>query len=147
MRNIKISTRLMALVACVALLLMALGGLSRFALQQANASMSTVYEDRVLPLEQLGDLGYLVPRNRILVMDMLLHPEPDNVAKRSTELDSNVQKVSVIWAAYMNTQLTPEEKRLADGYAEKRAAYVRQGLTPAVAALKSGDRDSAQKIY
>jgi methyl-accepting chemotaxis protein len=147
MRNIKISTRLMALIACVAMLLIALGGLSRFALQQANASMNTVYQDRVLPLEQLGDLGYLVPRNRILVMDMLLHPEPDNVQRRSAELESNVQKVSVIWAAYMNTQLTPEEKRLADGYAEKRAAYVRQGLTPAVAALKSGDRDTAQKIY
>ena len=147
MRNIKISTRLMALIACVAMLLIALGGLSRFALQKANASMNTVYEDRVLPLEQLGDLGYLVPRNRILVMDMLLHPEPDNVQRRSAELESNVQKVSVIWAAYMNTQLTPEEKRLADGYAEKRAAYVRQGLAPAVAALKSGDRDTAQKIY
>ncbi|WP_121453983.1 methyl-accepting chemotaxis protein [Acidovorax sp. 106] len=147
MRNIKISTRLMALIACVAMLLIALGGLSRFALQKANASMNTVYQDRVLPLEQLGDLGYLVPRNRILVMDMLLHPEPDNVQRRSAELESNVQKVSVIWAAYMNTQLTPEEKRLADGYAEKRAAYVRQGLTPAVAALKSGDRDTAQKIY
>ena len=147
MRDIKISTRLMALIACVAMLLIALGGLSRFALQQANASMNTVYQDRVLPLEQLGDLGYLVPRNRILVMDMLLHPEPDNVQRRSAELESNVQKVSVIWAAYMNTQLTPEEKRLADGYAEKRAAYVRQGLTPAVAALKSGDRDTAQKIY
>ncbi|RLJ38072.1 methyl-accepting chemotaxis protein-1 (serine sensor receptor) [Acidovorax sp. 106] len=137
----------MALIACVAMLLIALGGLSRFALQKANASMNTVYQDRVLPLEQLGDLGYLVPRNRILVMDMLLHPEPDNVQRRSAELESNVQKVSVIWAAYMNTQLTPEEKRLADGYAEKRAAYVRQGLTPAVAALKSGDRDTAQKIY
>ena len=36
---------------------------------------------------------------------------------------------------------------MADGFAEKRAAFVRQGLTPAVAALKSGDRDTAQKIY
>lgn len=147
MRNIKISTRLIALLACVATLLVALGGLSRWALQKANESMSTVYEDRVMPLKQLGDLGYLVPRNRILVMDMLLHPQPENVQRRSAELESNVQKVTAIWSAYMATKLTVDEERLANGYALKRGAFVQQGLKPAVAAIKAGDTDTAYKIY
>ncbi|BEU94618.1 MCP four helix bundle domain-containing protein [Acidovorax sp. DW039] len=147
MRNIKISTRLIVLVACVATLLVALGGLSRWALQKANESMNTVYEDRVMPLKQLSDLGYLVPRNRILVMDMLLHPQPDNIQRRSAELESNMQKVATIWAAYMATELTAEEKRLADGYALKRDAFVQQGLKPAVTALRAGDTDTAQKVY
>ena len=147
MRNIKISTRLMALVVSVAVVLLALGGLSRFALGKANESMKTVYEDRVVPLEQLGDLGYLVPRSRILVMDMLLHPQPDNILKRTGELEANLQKVDSIWTGYTSSYLTPEEKRLADGYAQKRAAFVGQGLKPAVAAIQAGDRDAAQKIY
>ena len=109
--------------------------------------MNTVYEDRVVALEQLGEIGYLVQRNRVLVMDMLLHPEPDNVQSRDKELRGNVEKVTKIWAAYMATYLTPQEKTLAGTFAGARKSYVQEGLLPVAQAALANDAKTASEIY
>ena len=147
MNNFKVSTRLMLLVGLLSALLLAIGAMGLSGISQSNASLKTVYEDRTIPVQKLAEIDHLMQRNRVLVMDMLLQPEPANVAKRSTELKGNVEKVTKEWAAYMATYLTPEETKLAAAFAEARKAYVQEGILPATEALLAGNSEAALALY
>jgi methyl-accepting chemotaxis protein-1 (serine sensor receptor) len=147
MNNLKISTRLITLIGILSALLLAIGTLGLYGVSQSNDAVKTVYEDRVLALEQLGEIGYLVQRNRVLVMDMLLQPEPANVQKRNQEVLGNVEKVTKIWAAYMATYLTPQEKALAATFEGVQKSYVQEGLLPAAQAMMANDATTALEIY
>ena len=147
MNNLKISTRLITLIGILSALLLAIGTLGLYGVGQSNDTLKTVYEDRVVALDQLGEIGYLVQRNRVLVMDMLLQPEPAHVQKRNKELLGNVEKVTKIWAAYMATYLTPQEKILADTFAAAQKSYVQEGLLPAAQAMLANDATTAFEIY
>ena len=147
MNNLKISTRLMILISVLSVLLAGMGGLGLFGVSQANAALKTVYEDRTVSLEQLADINYLLVRNRVLVMDMLLKSDAANVQKRDHELRANIQKANKLVEGYLATYLTPEEKKLADEFVAERKIYTVEGLVPAGDALLSGKPDEAAKVY
>ena len=147
MKKLKISTRLITLIGILSALLLAIGTLGLYGIGRSNDALKSVYEERVLALEQLGEIGYLVQRNRVLVMDMLLKPEPANVQTSNKDLLGNVEKVTKIWAAYMATYLTPQEKTLADIFAGARKSYVQEGLLSAAKALLASDWTTASEIY
>ena len=86
MNKFKISTRLWFLITALSILLAIVGFLGLYATSQSNEGMRTTFEDRTVPLKQLADINYLLNRNRILVMDMLLNPDPSNVQRRSKEI-------------------------------------------------------------
>ena len=74
MDKFKISTRLNMLTGVLAVLLFVIGIIGLYGIGKSNDSLRTVYEDRVIALDQLGEVGYLVQRNRVLIMDMMLQP-------------------------------------------------------------------------
>ena len=147
MNKLNISTRLLILIGLLATLLAATGGYGLYGIQQSNDALKTVYEDRTVALEQLADINYLMMRNRILVMDMLLKPNAANIQKRDAEMQTNVQTIKQLIDAYMATYLTPEEKKLADEFIVLRKSYAFEGLVPAAQALQAGKTDEALKIY
>jgi methyl-accepting chemotaxis protein len=147
MNKLNISTRLLILIGLLATLLAATGGYGLYGIQQSNDALKTVYEDRTVALEQLADINYLMMRNRVLTMDMLLKPVDANIQKRDTELQSNIQKINKLIDAYMATYLTPEEKKLADEFIALRKIYAFEGLKPAAQALRAGNASEALKIY
>ena len=147
MNNLKISTRLIILIGLMSALLIGIGSLGLFGIGQSNEGLKTVYEDRVVPLAQLGEIDYLVQRNRVLVMDMLLQPAPANVEKRNTELRSNAEKISKIWASYMATTLTPEEEKLADDFTQVRKNLLQDALLPTADAMLAADSEAALALY
>jgi methyl-accepting chemotaxis protein-1 (serine sensor receptor) len=147
MNNLKISTRLSILIGILSALLLGIGAMGLVGINRSNDSLKTVYEDRVLALDQLGEVSYLLQRNRVLVMDMLVQPSPANLEKRNRELRSNTVTLTETWAAYMATYLTPEETKLAQDFVKARMPYVQEGLIPAADALLSGKTDVALDIY
>ena len=147
MNNLKISTRLMILIGVLSVLLAGMGGLGLFGVSQSNAALKTVYEDRTVALEQLAEINYLLVRNRVLIMDMLLKPDAANVQKRGAELKKNIQGSNKLVEAYLATYLTPEEKKLADEFMAARQVYAFEGLNVAGDALLAGKADEAAKTY
>jgi len=61
-------------------------------------------------------------------------------------MDRNIADITRTWEAYMANYLTPEEKNLAGKFAESRGQFVRDGLRPAMAALKLGRLDQARQV-
>ncbi|MDP3701816.1 MAG: MCP four helix bundle domain-containing protein, partial [Hylemonella sp.] len=147
MNNLKISTRLLVLVAVLSGLLILIGLTGLFGNSKSNEALRSVYQDRTVALVELEEVGQLVVRNRVLVMDMIMNPEPANIDRRDKELRANLEDVGKIWAAYMATELTPEEKTLADEFAALHKSLVQEGLLVARDSVRAGDPVEADRSY
>ncbi len=146
MNNLKISTRILLLVCALAVILTFIGLMGLRGISRSNEALQTVYEDRVVALGQLVPVQRLMLRNQLAVANAVNEPTPEGVAKAIEEFDGNVASINKEWADYMATTLTPEEALNAKGFADARAVFVKDGLRPAIAALKSGNREEAQRL-
>ncbi len=143
MNNLKISTRLLLLLAVLSALLIVIGAIGLFGINKSNAALKTVYEDRTMPMAQLAQIQYLQIRSRLVISNTLLTPTPEQITKYSDEVERNVATIAKLWSEYMATQLTPEESSIAKAYAENRRKLTEEGFLPAIKALRANDLGEA----
>ena len=130
-------------------LMLLLAGISAFAwsaLRSSDAAMKTIYEDRTVPMGQLGDMRYLVARNRVVLMDAAGREDANLTAKRLDEYRKNLALSASRWKDYMATYLTPEEAQLAKQQEMSLNAYIHEALDPTAAALARGEYAEARKL-
>ena len=147
LKQVRIGPRLALAFGATLALLALVAVMGRIGLSQVQAGLQTVYEDRTVPLQQLGDISRLTVRNRFLLAEMMLKPEPALIQKLTQEMAENIKSIDELQKAYLSTQLTSEEKPLAERYLVARTAYAQQGLVPARTALLAGDVEAARKVY
>ncbi len=146
MKNISIKMRLVVTLGIASLLLVVVGAVGLVGMNKVNESLRSVYEDRLVPVEQLTMIDRLILRNRLLIAVSLVTPEPGYIRDNMEQLDRNIGEITKIWEQYLATYLTPEEKQLADKFAEDRRKFVQEGLKAASAALRAHRIDEARKI-
>jgi methyl-accepting chemotaxis protein len=129
------------LVAMAVMLAAAFHGLTR-----GNAALKTMYEDRTVPLQQLAGVRYLAMRNRVVLTDAVLHASAEVTAKRLGEHQKNKAAAGLLWAAYQATNLTPEEKTLADRTQNTLARLDTEGFDATATALRAGRYDEARRM-
>lgn len=115
-------------------------------LDESNAAMKSIYEDRTVPMGQLGEIRYLVARDRFILNEATRNPTPAATERHLAEFDANRARARAEWDAYMATYLTPEEAKLAQRQIVDMQAYLNQGLMPAAEALRRQDYDSARQV-
>ena len=146
MNNLKISTRLVMLIGLLSVLLMAIGGLGLFGISSANEALQTVYEDRTVPMGQIGDIQKNMLNNRLAIAGSLLNPVPEEVAKGIAGVEANIAEIDKTWATYIATKLTPEEEKLARQVEADRSRFVQEGIRPAVTALRANNIEEAKRL-
>ncbi|MBG6077596.1 methyl-accepting chemotaxis protein [Polaromonas sp. CG_9.11] len=146
MNNLKISTRLMILISILSILLIGIGSIGLFGISQSNEALKTVYADRTVPISQLGEIDSLSLANQLFLASSYITPIPEDIAKKTAQIDANIMAIGKIWEAYMASYLIPEEREIARTFAEARAKFVREGLKPAVEALRANDLEDAKLI-
>ena len=146
MNNLKVSTRLSLVIGLLAALLVAIGGVGLYGIASSNAALKTVYEDRTVPMGQIGEIDSLMLRERLAVTEALALNTPAAVAQAIATVEVSAPKLAKIWTAYMATYLTPEEARLAAVFADEHKAFLTRGLQPAVAAMRAGDVKDTQRL-
>ena len=144
---LNISTRLVALIAALAMMLIGGAAMGLYGISKATDALHSVYEDRTIPLGSLSEIMRLTQRNQLMVATSLTNVEQPEIEKFMVELEANAATITNLWNAYTATQLTPEELQLAKAFAENRANYVQQGLKPAAAALRASNIAEAQRLY
>jgi methyl-accepting chemotaxis protein len=145
LNNITIKSRLIFVIGFLCLLSIGIGLLGLFNLGAGNASLKTVYEDRVVPLQQLGDISLLMQQNQITIAAALTD-DPQKLDTAIADVEKRIATISDLWKAYMGTYLTPDEKALADKFIESRTKFVGVGLKPALAAMRARDVKTASDI-
>jgi methyl-accepting chemotaxis protein len=113
---------------------------------KTNEGLRTVYENRTIPMNQLAAIQKMLITNRLRITASLISPTPEVIQTNTAEVDQNIAKITRIWDEYMAIKLIPEEKILADSFAENRKHFVGEGLKPAVVALRANDMVLANSI-
>ena len=147
LKQLRIGKRLAVAFAIVLVLMLVVSVVGVRGIYRVAAGLETVYKDRTVPLAQLGELNNLSTRNRLIIVEMLRAPGFDEIKRRGDELNANLKRAQELLDAYLATQLTPDEKILADSFVATRKAYASEGLLPVVAALSTGGMGTAQQIY
>lgn len=151
MNQLKISTRILLMLSVLAALLVFVGLLGLYGMSQTNDRMRSIYEDRAVPLKQLGDINYLANRNRILVMDMMLtlgrEGDQAHLDKRHSEVQKNQEQILAIWKTYKATRMTPEEAQLATEMEKLGLAYTAEAQLPTAKALAARDLATGSGLY
>ena len=125
-RGLDVGQRLMLLVVIPMMVAVTLASLGISGIYKSNASIKTVYEDRMVPVEDLGKISNLMLENRTYLRIALSEVEiiadgkktslvmnSEIAAKSADAIEHNIQVITGLWKAYMATYLTPEEKILA----------------------------------
>jgi methyl-accepting chemotaxis protein-1 (serine sensor receptor) len=146
MMNMTLKARLSAVIGFLSLLSIVIGLMGLYGMNQANDGLKTVYEDRTVALEYVSRIDSLLVQNRLALSEAMSNPTPASIKLKSELIEKNADEISGTWREYMATTLTPDEKVLADKFAAARAAMVKTGLFPAVAALREGKIDVARQL-
>jgi methyl-accepting chemotaxis protein len=142
-----IGVRLAWAFAAVLSLLLVVAATGVRGVSEVTDDLRTMYEDRAVPVEQLGEVNRLLLRNRVLVMDMMAYPGADNIAKWDEELKKNIDAVSTAWEKFSKTRMSDVVRRDAEAFIGLRKTYVADGLLPIRDAMRAGDAAKAQRIY
>ena len=145
-KNSTIKTRFISVIALLGAFMLCIGALGLYGMSKTNEDLRTIYEDRAIPMNQIALIQKLLLTNRIRITSSLSSPSSEQTQKYTDEVEQNISEISKTWDLYIHTYLTPEEKILAEKFAEDRKHFVTEGLKPAITALRANDIALANTI-
>lgn len=158
-QNFSINKRLLLIVGLAIITATALIAYSIYALSQANASLKHVYENRMVPVRDLSTIESLRKDNVILLANAVASLKLSGAGKEVTQVmdantvneaaDSiagNAETITALWKGYIATEMTSDEKILADKFAEVRSRFLSEVIKPGVSALRANNYAEAKKI-
>ncbi|GAB6041870.1 HAMP domain-containing methyl-accepting chemotaxis protein [Endothiovibrio diazotrophicus] len=153
-KNTSIKIRLTLLVAFSALVMLTIGGVGLNGMSGLRGALHETYAERLLPSVALGQIIGRMRENRTQLGLALqhdpgsplsrLHDHP--LALHVDEIRHNQQEVERIWGEYRQNVRTDEERRLAETFDKGHAAYLAEGLEPALEAVLAGDYRHAEEL-
>src|SRR3989338_592500 len=139
-KNISIKSRLMIVIAVLSASLLVIGGMGILGMSKANEGLRTVYDNSVVPMEQISNIQKLLLDNRLRIAVSLVTPTPEVIRKNAEGVEQNIAEIGKIWEGYTaNSHLTADDRAMADKFAEDRKRFVQEGLKPTIAALRAND--------
>jgi methyl-accepting chemotaxis protein len=145
LKKITIKSRLIMTIGFLSLLLVSVGGIGLASLNTTNASLRTLYEDRVLPMGRLNLVVRYMDATRIAVAQSF-DSSMSEAANEMIRIAKRIEEENAILAAYMDSNLSDEERGLANRFIEARKKYTDEGLKPTIAALRVLDTDTASDL-
>jgi len=138
LKNTKIIVRLGAMLGAMLVLMAGLAAVGVLGMAGVQESLRTVYEDRVVPLEQLGEIQSDYYQVRIAVVDAINANNADAINKDAETIGAKVDHANKLWKDYLNSNLSSDERALADQTQKTFDGY--DGVRGRVlATLQSGD--------
>lgn len=142
----RVATRLTILVAVCTVALLGLSAMAVYGFSNSTASLKTVYEDRTVPLEQLGEIRAAIQRNIQEVAFGTLEATPTAGQKASSAVDENLKIIQRNWQAYSATLMTARETDGARALDAARADFLDKAVHPILRALIAGNAPEARRL-
>ncbi|HUX89135.1 MAG TPA: methyl-accepting chemotaxis protein [Gallionellaceae bacterium] len=145
-KNMQISTRLITLVSGIAILMLGATLYASISNMRAMEHMQADFQMTVENVKAFDRIVYLMTRNRVILMDAGINLEPVRLARREAEFYKNRDEITEISRHYQESVSNDRQRELLEAWRMHRAAYVKEGLEPMLAALKSGNVTEASRI-
>ena len=140
-KNLSIKTRLIFVIGFLAIELVAGFAVGILNLEKSNDAMKRMYDNQLVAMAQLADVERAFMQNQILVAKAIQNSA--SVAPILEQVEANIALAEKSWKAYAGTEVSDEEKRLAQQFVASRTRFLAQAMKPIVAALREGDIDRA----
>jgi methyl-accepting chemotaxis protein len=142
LKNLTIKTRLAFVIGLLCLISLVVGLIGLRNLGMTNDALKTVYNDRLVAMGDLSEVLTLIQQNQN-ALSKAASGQPEQLPAVIEEVDQRILAISAKWGQYTATYLTPQEKVLAQTFAENRKKFVDEGLKPVLAAFRSKDMPAA----
>jgi methyl-accepting chemotaxis protein len=140
-----IRQRLIALITFMSLTLLLTGVMGLNGLRNTMDVTDSNYTTDLLPLQRLSDVTYLAQRNRILLMDAVINPAPENIKKRLNEFGQNTGKLNAAVEEF-DKAATEKSRATVAKFNTAMVALLKDGYSPAAEALKADDTKKVARI-
>lgn len=137
LNDMKISSRLQILLAVLLMLLIVIGGLGLHASDKANKALESTYDEKLIPLVQLGDIARANLDNQLAIFTAIA--QPDDMAKFIQQIETNRAIVEKQWKAFQQSLIDEEDRVLAKKFEEVRGHFVEEGLKPTLEAMRANN--------
>ncbi len=142
-----VKARLTTLVGVLGLFILIAAATGLFSMHQSNMGLKTVYEDRAVPLAQLLEIDDRMLQNTIVQFEAIERGRTGQaIGDVAGKVQTNIDRISRVWADYMATYLTPEEKEAAESFASQRKLYVDNAVKPTLALIGDKKFDEANRL-
>ena len=146
-----VTGRLSALFGLLILMMALVGWLGLSGMAGSKDALRNVYENRTMAAGQLGDIVDRMQDNlqqaTLLVIDLRDGADRATIDGRAARIRNNIAQVSQQWDKYLATELTAEERALAQRFGDQRVAFVRDGLEPALKLAQDGDALALERLH
>ncbi|MCG5500253.1 methyl-accepting chemotaxis protein [Ectothiorhodospira lacustris] len=144
--NLTIRQRLIFMIVASLVLMTAIGFLGLMGMSQVERQLKTVYDDRLVPMGQLGNINEMLVSSRMSLRMALSDPRQQVIDAAIEEVQENRRRMDRIWADYMQTYLTPREAQMAASFEAHHTDLQRRGIDPLVNALRAWNWEEAERI-
>ncbi|MBK1673058.1 hypothetical protein CKO35_07005 [Ectothiorhodospira shaposhnikovii] len=144
--NLSIRQRLFVMILVSLALMAAIALMGLTGMTQVERQLQTVYDDRLVPMGQLGTISELLMSSRMNLRMALSDPSQQVIDSSLERVRENQRRMDLIWAEYVQTFLTPREARLASNFDAQRGELQRLGIDPLVSALESWNWQEGERI-
>ena len=145
LKNLTIKSRLIFVIAFLSCQLVVGALIGIISLGFANDAMKSLYADQLVSTGQLDQVVRLLDSNQLIIAKAVT-ANPAESGKQMDKVDANILAINQVWGEYVVNVRNPEEKAIADQFAQDRKKMVIEGLLPAVAALRAHDTRLATEI-
>jgi methyl-accepting chemotaxis protein-1 (serine sensor receptor) len=146
-KNLTIKLRLTMAIVSMSILLLTIGSMGLYGMGKTKDEMLVIYQNSVLPAQQLSEIKKLLFRSRLRIADSLVNPSSDGVVKSTDQVEKNIAEIAKLWGAYLtNGYLSREDKVLTDKFAASEKLFETEGLIPTMAALRDHNLSLADSL-
>lgn len=144
--DLTIGKRLYLLCGTLTLISIVMAITGQWAATKFERHIATVYNNRVVPAQELAEVRGLLNANRIILLRADSYSTAAAVHQARDSISSNAERISTVLKRYMESQQTPEEKGLVERFATEREAWVAAGIKPSLDALAQGNVVAARNM-
>ena len=145
-RNLKIRTKLNILVIFASVLMVVIGITGLVGINISNSALSSVYNEKLLYINQLNDVRNHQMLVRTELLEAGLERDGFEILARIDKVRSSIFKIESLLVEYIKHTMSAEEQKLIDSFMTGRMDFGRNGVLPIIDLLQSEKFDQVEKV-
>ncbi len=137
LNNMKIRTKLTVLIVFVSALLGGIGLTGLLGIHNSNNALLSVYNDRLLAINQLNEIRSNQMQIRIELLSARQETDGFEVMGHADKVSGNIFVIENILKSYKARRMTEEEKKLLEAFIRERVNFGMTGVMPTIDLLQA----------
>jgi methyl-accepting chemotaxis protein len=146
LNNLKIGTRLIALTIITSALLLAVGLIGVWGIQQSSSALTQIFDRHLTSINQLQSVRVSQFQIRNDIFDARMAQDAFVAQEKFDQIDKRIRQISELLDAYKKQSLSAREKQLLDTYLAARMDFGVNGIGKMRDLLSSEDYAAADSL-